>query len=644
VSRARAWALLAGILLVGGWLRLGALGADLPVEIGMTYAPVQDAAWYAETAARRVEGVPPEPEATPWDVALWTHLAATWFRAWGGAGPAALHALGGLLSLATVLALWRFLLPLGRSTALAGAAALAVLYPTVLLARSGLVYGPAALYLLTCAALWRLGRGRSAQARIACELGAWALLLLGCWALRPPLAALGAGLFAAHVARSAHPRRWLIAGVVLAVLGGVALLSLSALRAFPAIDQLAYRLEWHGFSVGPRRLIGDALRVAGEPNRGGSGFARLALVPLVAAAWGWTLAVLRGPRLSPAARETVALLGGWVAGLYLASLPFGSRPLRYWALIGPPLAGLVGVGLTWPRRARPLSRLELLALALPAAAVGAHALGVLVEWAGFLEPGLESGQPAPWIDPLPQVGALLGAGLCVLLATLPPSERGARLRPLLLAVVLGLPLVRSAALPLAPTDWTLQARGAVAELLADGAVLAGPYAPVLLQGTGRARRLGYTLNTGTFPDGTPRLPAGLAWAREAGVTHLALDLGQERSSQLIAHCAREGVELEVVALLSVGGPPDHDVRRRHVRGAQVLLLRFPWCAGLSPVEGGAAPQRHSTWLALAGGRCAAGKADEAWSWRQRCPPEIVPELDATIRRTSPLPWFSQRKY
>ncbi|MCA8921125.1 MAG: hypothetical protein KDD82_04910, partial [Planctomycetes bacterium] len=373
---------LGAILALGGWLRLGALGADLPLEPGLTYAPVEDAAWYVETAARRVEGVALEPEATPWDVPLWTSLATTWFRLWG-AGPAAAHALGALCSLATVLALWRFLRPLGGDVALAGAAALAVLYPSVLLGRSALIYGPAALYLLACAALWRLGQGQPALRRAGCELGAWALVLLGCWSLRPPLAALAGGLFAAHVVRSARPGRWLAAGAALLVAGLGASLALPALRALPAIDHFAYRLELHGFSLDPLRLAADLLRVGGDPSEHGSGFARLALLPLVAAAWGWLVSVERWPRLSPHARETLALLAGWLAGFYLASLPFAGRPLRYWALIGPPLAGLVGVGLCMPRFSRPLRGLELLAIAAPCGIVAAHAVDAAVEgWGG----------------------------------------------------------------------------------------------------------------------------------------------------------------------------------------------------------------------------------------------------------------------
>ncbi|MCA8925373.1 MAG: hypothetical protein KDD82_26425, partial [Planctomycetes bacterium] len=208
---------------------------------------------------------------------------------------------------------------------------------------------------------------------------------------------------------------------------------------------------------------------------------------------------------------------------------------------------------------------------------------------------------------------------------------------LLAAAVLLAGLLRSCEPALWPTRSTLVARAATAELLGDSAVLCGPYAPVLCQGTGRTRRLGYRLRTDTTPEGEDLLPAGLTWAREAGITHIALSVAQERSAQLVHHCARLGVALEVVALLHVGGPPDHDLRRRRVRGARVLLLRFPWAQTqgytLSAAEAGALPRSPAALLARAAGLCARGDAGLAWRWLQACPPQLRGELQATLRRT-----------
>ncbi|MEZ6186437.1 MAG: hypothetical protein R3F62_15685 [Planctomycetota bacterium] len=624
MTRARELALLAGVLLVGGWLRLGALGADVPIEVGLSYAPVQDAAWYVEAAAREVEGVPQEGRTTPWDLPLWRSLAATWFRL-VGAGHWQNHALGALLSLATVLALWRFAQPLGRGTALAAAAALAVLYPTVLLGRTALIYGPAALLLLACAALWRVGAGRPRAQRLACELGAWGVVLAAAALARPPLLALAGGLFAGHLVRSARPGHWLAVGGGLGVLGALGVLALPVLRAIPWFDELGFRLAGHGFSVDPLRLFLDLWRAGGDPDQSGSGYARLAVPALLVGTWGVALALQRAPRLSQGAREVLALLGGWALWFYLANVPFTGRPLRYWALFGPPLAAFVGVGLCWTR-----ATLEVPWGAVAVAAVaGVHVAGALGEQLLGWPLGLT----------LALGGAAGGVGALAAAARAPRLPRRWH-RALGAGVLLAL-LWPSARMVLGATRWTDAARLATDELLPPEALLCGPYAPVLAQGTGRPRLLGLQLRTDQA-EGRDFLAEGLAWAKARGVTHVALGLGQEQSSQLRFHAARYGVELEPVALLYVGGPPDLDFRARRVRGDHVLILAFPWAPELRPARS------PSARLARLAGLCAAGEPDRARALLDGTSGGVRGTLEAALRRTVSLPTVSvpdePRKY
>jgi uncharacterized membrane protein len=150
-ARPSPW-LVAAVLALGALLRLHHPGADVPLDVEPSEAPLQDALWYLEGATGPVELGRVVEQFPVYDPPVWTHAARSWLRL-AGSSFASVHLLAGLVSLATLLLVWRLArAALGPWTALAAAGVLAVLVPAVALGRTPLIYGPVGLWLCAAAA------------------------------------------------------------------------------------------------------------------------------------------------------------------------------------------------------------------------------------------------------------------------------------------------------------------------------------------------------------------------------------------------------------------------------------------------------------------------------------------------------------
>lgn len=571
MNREKELVALLAILTVAAALRLGAPGADVTADPS-SYAAVQDAFWYLDAAACAAEGVEVVPE-PGYDPPVWLSLVRVWLSA---VGSSLAHAclLSGLVSLGLLLATWRLVRAgLGPGPALAAAAVLATLAPQVSLSRVPLIYGPAALWVLAALALWLAGRGRATGPRLACELGAWAMVLLAADAIRPPVLAAGGGLLAGHLVRARASRPLLVgcalAGLVfglLVVVEGRALLQ-------PLVDllgwfdpdraaKLAYRLE----VVHPSRDHGALPALLGALRFLGSGSGYLPLDPgaCAVAALGALAIARRWSRLRPAAQETLAVLLGTAVAFGLGGLVMGDRPLRYFLLLGPTLATCAGCAVAWSWTAwrdgppaQPAWRTR-----LAAALVGALAAPHAVEWA---------------LRPLSTIPTLVLAGLGAPLAILAAEVRFRPTREV--ARLVGVGLLGLACLGglwsglgqlLRPTWFTRDANRALRELVGPDARLAGPYVSSLAIGSGLPRQRASWIRSRPEPE----LEATLARLHSARVTHIVLGAEQEWRAALIDAFRTRGVELERVDTLRVGGPPPERTRAGRLPGVPVLVLRI----------------------------------------------------------------------
>lgn len=595
------WLALAAILLVAALLRGVHPGADVPWEAERTAAPLLDAYWYLEAAAGPVDGShpPPEERARGYEVPVWTQAARVWLWALGPSHAAA-ALLGGAVGVLAVAFTWRVLrAPLGPRGALAGAAALATLYPTVALDRTALIYGPVTLLLLVAAALWLRGGTQRGAARAAHELSAWALVLAAAALVRPPALALAGGLLLGQAARAGRAGR--LALLTIAALG---LAAAAALAAEPALQEAtlaalrarggllaatADRLgRYLAGAPGPGDLVVRLFAWGAEPGgplggreglwQWGSGYAALAPLTLAVAAVGVGAAAEAWSRLPRASREAALVLGGWGLAFLLGAALVAYRPLRYFALLGPPLAAAVGCAVAWAggwgpfarageRPARRSLRSLAAAAALGAAgwthlvaatatspraerlliAAGEGAALGLTLWTVATVLGGRRRKPSPR---RPRVGLALG----LLLAALGPSAHRAWTRVIA-----------------APSWTTLEAARVTHAALAPDALLVGPYASLLALGSGRERRHGWWIDTRERA-----LPATLRRLRRLGATHLALDEEQQRGAGLARRFAEAGAPLHRVAVLELERPGPVGRRGR----STVLVYRFPWSAEL----------------------------------------------------------------
>lgn len=577
MSRSAELAGLAVVLLVAALLRLGALGADVPLHPGSDYSPLQDAFWYLESASSAAEGLvapgggpsDPEPE---YDPPVWTSVGRVWLQVLGSSWRSAC-ALGAVVGLALVLVTWRLArAALGPGAGLASAAVLATLHPAVLESRAPQVYGPTTLWLLTAAGVWLHGRGRPPLARAACEVLAWAMVLAAALAVRPPAAALAGGLLCGHLVRAPRLRSWALAVVALGAAWTGLALAWGTSPFGPLVEVVAwvdparasmlrYRLDLHGGGdATPGQLLLRALRFGGPPRPGsGSGFLALAPAACAVAALGASRAWVRLAGLRPAARETLALLLGWGLAFFLGGLFMERRPLRYFVLVAPALAVSAGLAIAWTGGGRGTGRSasSWSGLALLGALAGAHALELLL---------------GPCSATALSLAAVAGGLMAVAAggwspASPAPARRRLLALALLAAACLG-GLARGCELLLFPTRITEEANRTLLRIVDPGAVLCGPYASPLAIGSGRRRLRG----TWIHPDPVELLDASLSRMRAERVTHLVLDIHQERGAELMAACAGRGVQLERVALLVVAEPPP--------RGTPVLVLRLPWAREL----------------------------------------------------------------
>lgn len=617
VRRRTELALLLVVLAIGAALRLLRPGADVPARAELTDAPVQDALWYLEAAAGPAEGLPRDLEPiTAYDPPVWVHAARVWF-ACAGVSLGTAQALGALVSLATTLLVWRLArAALGPVEGLIAAAVLSTLYPFVWLSRTTLVYGPAALALTVAAALaWAGGRpaprGRGAlegAAWLSLALCAWTMLelagapaaaralavvlaagLFAAWwrtrrthpelawglvtwsaawavaltaplALRPPAAAGIGALVALHVAQARRPLTTftLAATGLAATLALLALLDPAQLRA-QTLDRLE-RYVLRPDALAPAELAARVLRLGGAPvGTTGSGWVPAAGAASLAAALG-VLTLVGRPARDPRRRDLVALVGGWAALFLVGAVASQYRPLRYFVVLGPPLAVFAAVGVGHLLRrpaATPSPRLPL-AAALWGAFVAPHALEVLA-----------GPRRLDDLVPAAAAGAAAALGLRALSPRLGPGLR----RACATAVLIGAtaPGALSVALDLARPDRSmLQANRAAAAALAPGASLVGPHASVLALGHGIERR------RAPWIDVSPaRAAATIERLRQVGATHLALGIEQAASSGILDVLEAHGVRPTLVGIFLPRGTP-------------VLLLRFPWAVErgyvLSPFE------------------------------------------------------------
>ncbi len=612
---------LALILLAAALLRGLHPGADLPWEVERTNAPFLDAYWYLEAGAGPADGSLPGPaeRARAYEVPVWTSLVRVWLTLLGPSHAAA-ALLAATLGVVSVALLWRILrVGLGAGPALAGAAALALLYPSAALDRTPLIYGPTTLVLLLAAALWLRGGATTGWRRAAHELAGWALVAAAVVAVRPPAAALAGGLLLASAGRLRGRARALAgACAALAVAAGLGLASfpplrealLEALRAHPGLGaRTADRLQ--RYLAGSPDLGDLTVRLlawGAEPGgplegreglrRWGSGFAALAPVTLAVAGLGAAAALSQLRRLPPAARDTTLLFVGWGATFLLGAALVSYRPLRYFSLLGPPVAACAALAVAWaagrwrPAEAttdRPLTRFVRAPATLAAALAGGafawtHAVAALTATPTverLLAAGLE--------------GALLGAflrlGWCALPAWQPSPPRAASLAwALALAACAPSGWVATTRLHASPSWRARDAGRALWAAVAAEARVVGPYASLLCLGSGRPRWQGWWIDTrpGALAHTLERL-------RALGLTHLALDPEQEQAAGLTRRFAEAGAAPTLVAVLPLGhasaGPKSPPL---------VLVYRLAWAeqAGysLSPFEQRRAGDRHGAAL------------------------------------------------
>lgn len=602
MTRGRERAALLALLALGAALRLARPGADLPLAYEATDAPIQDALWYLEAGTWEAEGLPRDLELVPpYDPPVWVQVGRVWFGL-TGVSLASAQALGAVVSLLTALLAWRVArAALGPAGGLTAAAVLCTLPPFVWLSRTTLVYGPAALALTAAAALalaagrrprqgawgleaaawaalglsawaslevagagpgargalaavgagglvgwWRLRRTRPEQAwRGALLLAAWAIAVTTTLVLRPPAAALAGGLALLHVARARGRLQALVAPLLAASVGLVLLLAWDpgALRAH-TLDRLQRYVAAPGLDAAA--LAARALRLGAAPALDGTGSGFLPLAPGAGLVACLGAAVALG-RLRARGRsgDLAALALGWALLFGVGAVLSSYRPLRYFAVVAPPLALLAAFAVARLAAGRS-PQVSALAAAAVAALAAPHALDLL---AGPLR--------------LPDLLLAAGAGAAVtaalVRARLALPARSPRALALGALVVATGPGAAACALDLARPTWsTAQANRAAAAALGAGASLVGPHASVLALGHGITRR------RAPWIDAAPeRIDATIERLRLVGATHIALGIEQARSSRLLHALAERGVPTTLVGIFLPRGTP-------------VLLVRLPW--------------------------------------------------------------------
>lgn len=599
-------ALLIAVVALGAALRLLRAGADVPLPAERSDAPIQDAFWYLEAATGPVEGLPRDLEPHPaYDPPVWVQVARVWF-ALAGVSLGSAQALGALVSLATVLLVWRLVrAALGPVEGLVAAAVLATLYPFVWLSRTTLVYGPAALALTVAVALaWAGGRPRregrawvDAAAWLALALAGWTLLemagatplaralacaalgaLVGAWrgagrrwgpdvahraltaaaawsivgaaalALRPPALAAAGGLALMHAARARRPLRAvaMVVGTLALAVAVVAVIDPAGIR-LTTLDRLERYLRPDALS--PAGIALRALRLGGEPHgMTGSGYVALAPGACLVAALG-ALAAASRPTGDPRRRDAVALFGGWAALFLLGAVVLDHRPLRYFAVLGPPVAvfSALALGPLLREAGPPAPALRRgLALTTWGAIVGPHALELVVGPRGLGD-----------LLPAAAGGAATALGVGALARRIGPDVR--RGVAWLLVVAAIAPGALRAALDLSRPGWlTREANEAAREALGPEASLVGPHASVLALGHGIERRRASWIDVS--PD---RVAGTVARLRQVGATHVALGIEQATSSRFVDALTTHGERPDLVGIFTPRGTP-------------VLLLRLPW--------------------------------------------------------------------
>lgn len=500
----------AAVLLLALLLRLHGVGHDLAPELEPTNAPALDAFWYLEAAQAPADGS--RVEALPsYDRPLWVLVARGWF-ALSGTGIESAQRLVSLLGALSVLGVFLALHRSHPRAALLAALLLATSYPFCGLARTPLIYTPLAAFMAIALAL-------HAREEAWARLLGWALLLGVMGGFKTVAFVAVPGFVLADLARLERRGRALALALgALALAAGL----LAAARLDPGeIDRTRERIDRY---LDPALGLGSWRRLVLAPHESGL----LVLAPGLLG-----LAAVGATRWR---RPVVLACLGWVATLLLALALLRYRPLRFYALSGPPLAILAGVGadalLFAGRRGRRRAPVV-------AGLVAANAWAVVfsLERVHRLAPGYL------WLAAL---AAPLGVGLALVVAAslrasaggaAPGVLRSARaparaLGVLLVALTLALDLARD----LAPAPTTLvDANRGVRVALGPEAVLGGPYAASLAAGAHRLeRRRAPTLYGG------PRAADGLALVASLGLTHVALDVQQDHSGQLSSGFARLG--------------------------------------------------------------------------------------------------------
>ncbi|MBI3725272.1 glycosyltransferase family 39 protein, partial [bacterium] len=483
-------ALLAAILVIAGALRLARCERDVPRDIEYTNAPSEDAFWYLEEAFTRADGSGFEP-LEPYDRPVWTALARAWFAVFGASFESA-HALAATLGTLEVIFLALALRPLGARAALLSALLLATAYPFVALSRTPIIYGPIATFLAGAWALHATG-GRTGK------ILAWGFLGILVFFWKGVAAVLVPALAASHVVLAGREKRRtvLVGGAVL----GVLVLALLVVHPTELVSRNRERIERYlgadvranlGSAWLPVIVVKRALLVPWE-----SGLLALApaLVPL--AGTGALLGLRARASLTRDERSILAGAVVWASALLLVLSWLDYRPLRYFALGGPPLAALAGFALSrllWPapvqgKKALPGARV--LVAGLAASFVLAGALGLAAGSAALHAHDRRMSPESSW---LVFAFALAGGAWLALRALRWPSPG----RPALARALAGLVLMLAPALDLGrdvrgfrEDDSNLRANRVAARALGPGAVLAGPYASLLAAGhPGLERRRG----------------------------------------------------------------------------------------------------------------------------------------------------------
>jgi hypothetical protein len=480
------------ILVLAAFVRF--VGRDIPLDLEATAAPVQDAYWYLEAAQGAADGsiVDRQPS---YDRPLWVGIARGWFAVFG-TGLGSSHALGASFGVLSVLAVWLALRKGNPRAALLASLLLAASYPFAGLARAPLIYTPLAALMALVFALH--GRDGYVERAIA-----WVLLAVLALAFKSVALVLAPGLLLRDLARLERNKR------VALVLGAVVVAGLGLVLARAVDpDELERNVERiHRYSghegVGAWRRIVLAPYLSGLVTLapGLLGFAGVGATrwrkPLVLGALGWAATVLFG----------------------LALLDY--RPLRFYALSGPPLAILGGVGVDALLAAGARKKAAPIVAGMVVACVAALALGGAAR----------------------ELAAPLGVGATLLVAIFPtrPLPVARRLAVSLLVLTVGFDLFRDVPWTWRETRFTLpRAQQIIHEALGPRAVLVGPYASALAAGTPLQRRRAPELRGGPFAR------EGIAVAARGGFTHVALDVDQEASGQLAAGFAREGEPLELI--------------------------------------------------------------------------------------------------